>query len=328
MLTITHRVDGKDNTIGLIVIGEHIDVTPLFSLSASTKKIKDYMLSNRNRKEYLDAVSSNINDPAIFIENGKHMYHRLLVKMLLYHLDIMDFECAIANAWNLPSLPMLHHYDFEFGRIKITSYGASGERDTGGHLHIIRRTRDGYYNLTALLASAKQDGCSKRTTTTLTKNKIILYKRIYAAQHSPNDVAEMFNKIDTKNTDISGDDLAANREMLIRMFVDTETHNETWVDATTFITSMMDCYSDAMFFIGELFEKYIFGRDAEKNRYPDSRVRDFQFVSGEKKDELAKQFKSDWDKNAESEKKYKNEKRIIERRAKLLGINKNDIVTK
>ena len=138
MLRILLDADNVESAIGLKIEGDFIDVGPIFKLSVPRKRSDKYMDSNIYRKEYKRLVEEEIKKPSIYTTPKPYkgiFYHKLLVKMLLHSLDLLDFEWHIAQAMGREDenpaqiLSMLPGYNFSWSKINLTYYDDYGREE-------------------------------------------------------------------------------------------------------------------------------------------------------------------------------------------------------
>jgi hypothetical protein len=283
MLKITHTVKGVETYIAIDVDGDYIDVTTLFSLTPTRKRINDYMNVNKHRKEYLQSVEALIKMPAI--RPPDKYYHKMLIKPLLLAIDLLDFEVAIASIWGLEILPSLPGHEFSHSTVRIKLYDQGDE--THIPIQILKRTSDGYYNLTAMLRNIKEG--TRKTTTSLTKNKTMLYKRLYNTCHNVNEIKTMVENINPKNEKSA---LENARRILISEFVETGHSSETWVQADVFFSAMLDCSIDSHQLMSTLMSQFMFPdtlRDMEQWRQQ-SKCVSFELIDTTRKEQLEKEL--------------------------------------
>jgi hypothetical protein len=288
MLKIVHNIKGDEQHIGLRVDGNFIDVAPLFLLTKVRKRVKDFMGINAIRKNYIEMVELEIKEPSIKIDGSKIYYHMLIVKALLHAIDLFDFERAIASVWKSNTLPMLSCCDFEVVTLGLSTCGKYGERKTIP-VQIMRRIHDGYYNLTLMLRNIAEG--SKKTPTSIVKNKTMLYKRLYATTHSSDDIKKMNSGTSTK---IEKTELDANKRALISEYITINNATETWVEPNVFFSSILDCSIDAHMLMSAIMSSFIFGRkikECERYTIPSSCI-SYEYINDERKEQLCEELSS------------------------------------
>jgi hypothetical protein len=283
MLKITHIAKDAETYIAIPIDGDYIGVTALFSLTQTRKRIKDFMTVNAHRKEYLELVEASIKMPAI--RPSDNYYHKMLIKQLLLAIDLLDFEPAIASVWGLDTLPSLPGHEFSRATVRIKLY-EHGD-DTHVPIQILQREKDNYYNLTAMLRNIKEG--TRKTTTSLTKNKTMLYKRLYSTCHTTDEIKTMVESTNPKN---EKDTVEAARRLLIAEFVETGLTSETWVQADVFFSSMLDCSIDSHKLMSALMSQFMFpGTPHDTNQWHQpSKCISYELINGDRKEQLEKEL--------------------------------------
>ena len=324
MLRITYNAnEEKKNDIALEVEGDYIDVGPLFKLSFPRKRAETYMTTNAHRREYKEALDKELGKESIYTvtqPTKRRFYHKLLVKILLYALDLLDFEVPIASVWEKQCcvLQTLPGYNFSHVKISLTFYDDYG-REAKHDVRIAQRTRDGWMNITFGLRN--YDGSAKKTTATVTKNKLTLFRRLYKIDNDVDDVDKLMKGLATKT---EKKELECNRRNLHKRFVDSESNViETWVEPNVFFSALLDCSIDFHKIMTQTMLGMLFGEQGEGIRV--DQHADYEFISNERRIEMQKNIETQLAEVRATQAEHKEEANKIKREARLLGLTSDQL---
>jgi hypothetical protein len=250
MLRIIHNYKGTELELGLTVDGDYIDVYPLFKLAVGKRKVKTFMKDNTYRARYLMALEGEVGQPCIRsrVKPKGYMYHIKLVKVLLYSLDMLEYDHIIALAWvahhgnrtdDHIELPMLTAYQFDHRVVMLSYRTSSGAQSEPVPMRLVRRRCDGWMNLTMMMAEydGRPTTGAKKSAGDAAKGKTTLMRRLYKLSHTPEEIAALEERLDSKDAEVKKKAI----EALIAMYVCTSfTSNETWVEPNVFYDVLID----------------------------------------------------------------------------------------
>jgi hypothetical protein len=316
MLRITRGILEQKDDIALEVKDDFIDVAPLFKLSFPRKRAETYMATNAHRREYVKKLDKKLGKPSLYTETQprkRRFYHKKLVKVLLYALDLLDLEEAIASVWNSTTLPMLDDHQFSHSKINLTFYDDYG-RETKHDVRIMERAKDGWMNITFGLRN--HDGSSKKTTATVTKNKQTLFRRLYKIDNNVDDVFALINGLTSKTEKTT---LETNKRELQKLYVDSESNTiETWVEPNVFYSALLDCSIDFHKSMTRTMSALLFNKQYDLPHTPSDIT--FELITDERRNELQKEIETQLVVSRDTRARHAKEANKIKREARILGL--------
>jgi hypothetical protein len=246
MLALTYdsgdeKTSSHIHQFGLLFDGDYIDLYPLFKF-CGTSNPAAFVKGSEYRSKYAATVQIDLgHDPAFRIETKpkRMFYHKMMVKMVLYTLEMLELEEPIASCWDMDELPMPDGYQFDFWDMRLTLYDQNGAPRKPSVVRVFQLRANKWINLTSCSIRYDGDDVTLKKPYDIAKCNITLLRQLWALDHTPAEVVAQDSQLNSKAQSADA------KKVLASQFVDTSRcYGETWCHPVVFNDVMMSLSLD------------------------------------------------------------------------------------